>query len=205
MFLQDTWLWHRWALADPAWATCHDFCHRTMLLQQLSISSPLSTNLPDFNGADEEHSHDQAMRALSTWIKPFLKWLFIPSRPNSTTQGLLQHFRPKELPRPLSGFSYCLLLYSCHTFNKFLTFNAAKAVFYSETPLDLIPDLPFSATPHTTERAGICLQHWDGNEKPRTLWTHIDHETPVLSKHSLWDSPTEASVSIPRIDVCSPR
>lgn len=134
MFLRDTWLWHRWALADPAWATCHDFCHRTTLLQQLSISSPLNTNLPDFSGADEEHSHDQAMRALSTWIKPFLKWLFIPSRPNSTTQGLLQHFHPKELPCPLSGFSYCLPPYLCHTFNKFLTFNAAKAFFTVKHP-----------------------------------------------------------------------
>lgn len=104
MFLQDIQLWHRWALADLAWATCHGFYHWTTLLQQLSISCPVHTNLADFSGADEEQSHDRAIRALSTWIKPFLKWLFIPSRPNSTTQGLLQHFCLKELLCPLSGF-----------------------------------------------------------------------------------------------------
>lgn len=57
MFLQDIQLWHKWALADLAWATGHDFYHWTTLLQQLSISCPVHTNLADFSGADEEHSH----------------------------------------------------------------------------------------------------------------------------------------------------
>lgn len=77
--------------------------------------------------------------------------------------------------------------------------------FNSETSLDLIPNLAFSTVPQTAERSGICQQHQDWNEKPRILWTPIDHEIPVLWKHSLWDSPTKTSVSIPQIDVYSPQ
>lgn len=157
------------------------------------ISSPLHPNLSYFGGADQKHSHDQAMRAPSTWINPFL----IASRPNSTTQTVAE-LTPWRAPAQSSltawPLTYAVLL--TNFWHSMLQMGFFLVFFNNETSLDLIPDVSFSTAPQTSVYS--TSTEWEAKNCFKFNWPQNTHtlKTQLMSL-------TEASISIPKIDVCS--
>lgn len=168
---------------------------------QAFISSPLHTNLPYFGETDQKHSHGQAMRAPSTWTSPFLKWLLRASQPNSTTQAV-QNFHFKELLCPLATawpFVYAILL--TNFWHPMLQMHLPPPTMKHPW---VWPLTWLSAQPHKQLKGQVfvsvysTMMGWEAKNCFKLNWPQNTH-TLKAQLMSL----TEASRSIPKIDVCS--